>query len=243
MLESYTKTRRNRMSDSMKYATDKETLEEIVNVFDPFFKRVLKLTRIRRYALWNVIHDDDVGVHTYKMASIAMIMADYYNKDKDESKKVNIEILLRKALLHDLEESENGDIPFPLKNSSKDAKEFFNKVEEETIYNKMFLHMTEYRKYAAECKEGLEGVFITIADMFDIILFTMAEMSIGNETMKPLFLRACDFVNDVSIKFEKQFDIELSFIRVLLRVMHAKVMMEQHLIDIVVDGEEKVNGL
>jgi len=152
------------------------------------------LSCLKRYALWEHLKEMNVAEHSFRVAVIAMTIADIYNSD-DNDDKVNIETVLRMGLLHDFEESHNGDIPYPVKRSSDEAKEFFHKMEKDTIETKILKLNPGYKKYVGkDSVVDIERIIVDLADMFDIVLYTAREMRLGNTSVRSLMDRVVQYV-------------------------------------------------
>jgi len=67
---------------------------------------------VERFSVYKCHFREDVAQHSYLTALYAMIMADL---ERRNGTSVDVERLLRMALLHDAEESRTGDIHHPFK--------------------------------------------------------------------------------------------------------------------------------
>jgi 5'-deoxynucleotidase len=152
---------------------------------------------INRYALWHRIKDMNVAEHSFRVAVLAMCIADIHRRDYP-STIVDTEWLLRKALLHDTPEVKEGDIPYSVKHRDGDTEEFFGNLERRLASAEILKENEQYRKYVLGSKDGEEGRIITIADMLDIVLYTQREVMLGNLKMAPLMYKAADYLREMT---------------------------------------------
>ena len=71
---------------------------------------------VERFSVYKCHFREDVAQHSYLTALYAMILADL---ERQRGREVDVEKLLRMALLHDAEESTTGDIHHPFKHQDE----------------------------------------------------------------------------------------------------------------------------
>ena len=156
-------------------------------------RRLRHLNRCNNFAR-NV--GEDVAQHSYFVSLLSMMIGDELNLNDDfveNHRDVNVELIMRKALLHDTEEAITSDVPYNVKNHSSAFKSKLNSVLTEiskAYYEGASDSLLEYHKIGADCKEGLEGQVVDIADMLELALYCFEEVNTGNAFMKGLMDRA-----------------------------------------------------
>ena len=71
-----------------------------------FFERLKTMSSIQRFGTLPMIQSESVAAHSFNVAIFSLLIADY-----DETLQLDRELLLRKALFHDFEETVLSDIP------------------------------------------------------------------------------------------------------------------------------------
>jgi len=92
------------------------------NTVLPFLDRLQKLRWIDRCSNTSHIKEYSVAQHSFYVALYGMAFS-YIENERLECEYYEIELVLQKALAHDLEESLTGDILFPLHNDYPEFKE------------------------------------------------------------------------------------------------------------------------
>jgi len=154
-----------------------------------FFERLKTMSSIKRFGTLPMIEIESVASHSYNVAIMALMIADY-----DDELVVNREALLRKALFHDFEETILSDIPHPIKHRFKGGKlgKLLKEIVPELIENEIFKELPEklkqqYVRAALSAKEDLEGQIVAAADAMDIIMTALREMKLGNQYFDRIF--------------------------------------------------------
>ena len=199
--------------------TDRENVFAIKEMF--FYAD--RLSNIHRYPMWDRIREMNVAEHSMRVTMLAMMMADFYNKDAKKKDKVNVELLMRKALLHDFEEALTGDIAHPIKHHSEEAEQFFGDLTDDMLVNKMFVYADKaYMTYVSESKAGKEGQIIAIADMAEILFYTYREVRLGNDVIYILLSRCRDYLIKMTKDTEFTYIVDLSTHIINLASQHVK---------------------
>lgn len=159
---------------------------------------VYKLSNVTRFVGKRMDMNYNVAEHSYRVAQIAMIICDDYNSRSD--KKIDTLEVLKKALLHDLEESLLGDIPTPLKKIGNLREELrkAGKIALETeILDKELVNRDEYLKLWIEDKDNETGEVIVLADTLDILITSHKEFERGNTPFKKIKDRSIDKLEEL----------------------------------------------
>ena len=80
--------------------------------FNKIYDHINKLSNVYRFAGKRVDSQYNVAEHSYRVAVLAMLVVDQYNKEN--SIQIDKAEVLSKALLHDIEEAVFNDIPAPI---------------------------------------------------------------------------------------------------------------------------------
>ena len=209
------------------------------------FMNYRRLKEIKRQNNFPIIHKVDVAQHSYYVAMMAMIMADEYNTWVEEQNAiaydelsdnvyllVKTEIVIRKAMLHDLEESFTSDIPWNIKHASTEFNKAINEVIDQKVRNahKGCYTMDMYREICSKCKDGLEGRFVEFADTLELGLHCWEEMASGNRFLKPMLEKCLNLIEsyqDYAILREAS-----PFFDSLCELLHSRTEVAEELIDI-----------
>lgn len=175
-----------------------------------FFERLKTMSSIKRFGTLPMIEIESVASHSYNVAIMALMIADY-----EEDLQVNREALLRKALFHDFEETILSDIPHPIKHRFKGGKlgQLLKEIVPELIENEIFKELPEklkrqYVRAALSAKEDVEGQIVAAADAMDIIMTSLRELKLGNQY------------------FDRIFDVGLGMLKKYERFKFAKLFTE-----------------
>jgi 5'-deoxynucleotidase YfbR-like HD superfamily hydrolase len=154
-----------------------------------FFERLKTMSSIKRFGTLPMIENESVASHSYNVAIMALMVADY-----DPDLDVDREALLRKALFHDFEETILSDIPHPIKHRFQGGKlgKLLKEIVPELIENEIFKELPErlkriYVRSALGAKDDLEGEIVAAADAMDIIMTSLRELKLGNRYFENIF--------------------------------------------------------
>lgn len=164
------------------------------------------MANVQRFAGSNLDAEYSIGEHSYRVAMISMAICDDYNKKNKN--KINMEEVLKKSLIHDMEETITGDLPSPVKK--------LGNLREELRNAGSFLMETEIIKDSPSPKEYLElwerdkddesGEVIKIADKLEGMIASYYEIKRGNHYLKESFLSHLDwFISTEGERLLKKF--------------------------------------
>lgn len=190
--------------------------ESSIKILD-FLKRTQVLCYIERCSNTPHIRSYSVAQHSYYIALYAMLFADLENEriHRDEEKiygrrnkadYYNISELIKKALLHDLEESITGDILYPVHNNNVNFKKTLDQVRKKCVDEEVFKELPKnvrkyYIKLWTTSKDFTqEGVLVACMDKFEILMFAIHELDMGNLAFRKMYTNAISII-------EKDFDI------------------------------------
>ncbi len=141
-----------------------------------------RLSNIERFNTRPRIQKESVATHSYFVSLYASLLADYAIK---QGQTVDVAKAIKKALLHDIEESVAGDVKKPIKALMLDA---YNKIADISVKT-ILEHLPdevkdEYLDLALHTPETGEGDFesliVSIADDISGVVYSKEEMNMGN---------------------------------------------------------------
>jgi putative hydrolase of HD superfamily len=141
---------------------------------------------IGRFSVYKCHLREDVAQHSYFTALYAMILADL---EQTAGTKVNVERLLRMALLHDAEEALTGDVHHPFKHQdemfTKNLDQHAMKWFENLMGGLPRNISQEYIKLRNDWKSnGVESKIVRAADKIEALLWAYEEYLLGNENVR-----------------------------------------------------------
>ena len=111
------------------------------------------------------------------------------------------------ALIHDLEECVTGDLLYPFKHGvgvskvmRKSLTDAISMVVETHVSEELFKELPEtiknsYVRLWRQSKiNGLEGLLVEAMDKFEILIFALEEMDMGNMQMRPIYITAMEIL-------------------------------------------------
>jgi 5'-deoxynucleotidase YfbR-like HD superfamily hydrolase len=135
------------------------------------FKLQSKLTNVKRYSTSFSIHPENTLEHTGSVAIICLALATEFN-DRYPENALDIGVLLTKALLHDIEEAETGDIIRKIKYYNDGITDKIKECEADAA-EKLILSLDSYGSanlYNSwkQSKDGVEGLVVKVADLIAV---------------------------------------------------------------------------
>lgn len=175
---------------------------ETLTSFLELINKVRGLQRLSRWQLKTTMIPQNLAEHTCNVILISMIISDFL---RSLGLFVNVEKVLRKAALHDLDEVAVGfDVPTPIKYDEEKTREFVNKLGFK-YYSEMIKELPENIRveYLAAKQEGesLEDGIVQVADKLDALIYALEQVKFGNYYFN-------DVVED-KVKFLKQIKPEI----------------------------------
>ncbi len=162
-----------------------------------FIKRSMLLSSIDRCSNTPHLKPYPVAVHSYYLALFAMMFADMENKRLEKydtrGRYYDTSEVVKRALLHDLEESETGDFLFPIHNMSPELRRILEKVRRYCVDNIVFKELPSgvrdhyIRLWKNSKDETIEGRLIAAMDKFEILIFAIRELDMGNTLFRDMY--------------------------------------------------------
>lgn len=151
------------------------------------FSVLAGLEGVQRFSMTRLAVPESVLSHTGMVALTCLLIAEELTFVEEN---IDMEVLLRNALVHDIEEIYTGDVPRPLKYESGDElANAFHLVKDKAVTRVMKRlglssiadqSLTDAHKYAKSL-QSKEGVIVAIADMLAVAFKTYDEVLVrGN---------------------------------------------------------------
>lgn len=156
---------------------------------------------VGRFSVYKCHFREDVAQHSYFTAVYAMILADL---ERRRGAKVDVERLLRMALLHDAEEARTGDIHHPFKHQDARFAEALDDRALEWFENLMgglpeeLAHEYVRLRRASRDTAATEAGILKAADKIEALLWAYEEYLLGNE-----HVRRARIVEDILSKLDQ----------------------------------------
>jgi len=179
---------------------------------------------VERFSVYKCHFREDVAQHSYLTALYAMILADL---ERRRGKRVDVEKLLRMALLHDAEESRTGDIHHPFKHQDP---AFTKTIDDRALqwFNDLMLALPESLAHTyigvrkAEQASTTEAILVRAADKMEALLWAYEEYLLGNEQV-----RDAKIVEDILSKLDR---IQLASVKAIVAETRKKLKAHHSLI-------------
>ena len=176
-----------------------------------FFDRVQKLREIDRCSNTPHIKPYSVAQHSFYVTLYALVFAHIENERITTERRgaddhyYNVELVLQKALVHDLEESETGDILFPLHSENPEFKDKLDFIRNKCVEDKVFKELPELTKellirlWKTSKDNSTEGNLVACMDKFEILMYAVSEVQLGNNSFHEIYRNA---IHIITTKFK-----------------------------------------
>lgn len=154
-----------------------------------FLERLKTMSSIQRFGTLPMIQGENVASHSFNVAILALLTADY-----EENPAIDVEKVLRQALLHDFEETVLSDIPHPIKHRFQGGKlgKVLKDIVPDLVRDEIFKELPQplrerCARAALAAKDGIEGRIVGAADAMDILITALRELKMGNRYFQAIF--------------------------------------------------------
>jgi len=193
-----------------------------------FLKEILygetrRMCRVVRYNSSPILRAENVAEHSWYVSFMAMRIF-YFVQKKDPSIKLDLAILLQKALVHDMDEMLTSDIPRPFKYYNEAIRKMINDTGKEifSLYADKEDYPTQIVNSVFECKDGLEGEIVGICDLLTVLSYVVEETEMGNKKLIHKALELGDYIES----FVPKMKIECLKSVVKLAAFHAATLLK-----------------
>ncbi len=128
-------------------------------------------------------HPETIAEHSYRMTLLAMVLSDMLN---EQGLAIDVTRVMRMALLHDVAESQIGDIPYPAMRYIPDAvKEVAEREAMEDMTNPFGNIGGFYVEIWEEYERGqtLESQIVKVADKLELLIQTFEYEKVGFQSL------------------------------------------------------------
>jgi 5'-deoxynucleotidase YfbR-like HD superfamily hydrolase len=186
-----------------------------------FLLAIRSLMTVGRFSVYKCHFREDVAQHSYYTALYAMVLADL---EKQKGTQVDVERLLRMALLHDAEEARTGDIHHPFKHQDaafaervdNRALEWFENLMG-SLPSSLASDYIRLRRLTGEANLT-ETSLVKAADKIEALLWAYEEYLLGN-----VHVRKALIVEDILSKLDQ---IQLASVKTLVSEIRKRIELE-----------------
>ena len=177
-----------------------------------FLDRVQKLRWIERCSNTQHIKPYSVAQHSFYISLYGLIFACLENERKEDV-FYDLGLVVQKGIVHDLEECETGDILFPIHNDYPEFKEKLDFIRRKCIDNEVFKELpfvsrTRLQYLWQSAKDNSpEGKMIACMDKFEILMYAIGELDIGNMSMIPIYTTAIKIIKEQFPQIKSVMDV------------------------------------
>lgn len=147
---------------------------------------IARLRYIRRFSTCRTVGTETVAEHTAYVVLYCLFISEWCGS-QPEGKFIDVSKLLRRAALHDIEESRSGDFPRSFKYSTKELKEAVDKaaaLEAEKVLEGITDDPETVADFLEEWRSAkddtVEGCILEFADFLSALAFVVEEKKVGN---------------------------------------------------------------
>lgn len=144
-----------------------------------------RMSHVNRYSSIPVHRPENVAEHSWWVTMIAYLIADDLFL---QGVNIKMELVLSKALVHDLSECVSGDIIRSYKYSSPEVRKTLgdaDRINMQGITSKMgSVGPSVYHDWARAKADGLEGDIVAFADMVGVVIYCREEYLMGNRQIE-----------------------------------------------------------
>jgi 5'-deoxynucleotidase YfbR-like HD superfamily hydrolase len=183
-----------------------------------FLLAIRSLMTVGRFSVYKCHFREDVAQHSYYTAVYAMILADL---ERGKGTKVDVEKLLRMALLHDAEEARTGDIHHPFKHQDAPFAETLDNRALEWFENLLgglpenLAHDYIRLRRASREVSANEASILKASDKIEALLWAYEEYLLGN-----VHVRRALIVEDILSKLDL---IQLATVKALVSEIRKRI--------------------
>ncbi|MFY0516632.1 YfbR-like 5'-deoxynucleotidase [Lysinibacillus sp. UGB7] len=150
-----------------------------------YLLKIRSLMELRRYQNVFLHKRRSVAEHSWSVAKISQMIA--LREIHENGTKLDMGVLLQKALCHDELEMFTGDFPSHTKRRTESMTHAVNELES-IVYLEDYLPMIDdklvekFEGYVLDAKDGsVEGKILAAADLIDTIFEALDEVKLGNK--------------------------------------------------------------
>lgn len=182
-----------------------------------------RLQNIVRYSNSHKIQDESVAEHSFSTALYCLVIG---QELRNGGLEIDVELAVKRALIHDIEESHSGDFIRTFKHSDpelakaieKAAKSFAKKLFTEMASGPVAQNLLGMWENAKD--RSLEGMLVEFADFLSVVSYVLREVSMGNRN---LLMENAETLGTYANKFN---DARFDFVRAQVREAQTMLFKE-----------------
>ena len=173
---------------------------------------------VGRFSVYKCHFREDVAQHSFFTALYAMVLADL---EREKGTVIDMERLLRMALLHDAEEARTGDIHHPFKHQDASFAETLDNRALEWFEHLMgglpenLAHRYVQLRRASKVTSAVEASILKASDKIEALLWAYEEYLLGN-----VHVRRALIVEDILSKLDP---IQLTSVKGLVTEIRKRI--------------------
>lgn len=163
----------------------------VINIREILLGRPTRLRYVVRFSICPRVHDESVAEHSFYTAYIAMMIAVDIHRghlaNGDSRGRVDIGLVVSRALMHDMDESYSGDFIRMFKHSSPEVKNAIDSASEG--FMKKFTHTVAngaewvFNLWKEAKDTSIEGLIVSLSDFLSVVSYVVQEINAGNHNM------------------------------------------------------------
>jgi 5'-deoxynucleotidase YfbR-like HD superfamily hydrolase len=167
----------------------------VLNVRELLIGRARHLSYVTRFAGTPVLRPENVAEHSYMTAQYAFMIARHC--EELGSRKVNMEKLLIRALVHDMDEAVMVDLPRPIKYADEELRKRWNALCHRVIQElQTALGIPFFAAWLEAKDETLEGEILRLADFMSVTAYVIEEIRRGNSFMQEVLKGNIEYLSE-----------------------------------------------
>lgn len=166
---------------------------------------IRRLNHIKRCSLFPVLHPTSVAEHSFNVSVLTLFLIEEMRNKGMEIDELKV---LRKALLHDVNEVITGDVTFYVKKHGETNTHINSFIksslngEQNDVHDAGFF--PEWLKFEilSECDGSLEYYIVKMADLTELAYYCVDEINLGNNHLRAMLANAINEMlklNDVVV--------------------------------------------
>ena len=171
----------------------------------------IRLRYIKCFSICPRVHEESVAEHSFYVAFIAMMLAEVLKKS---GHKINVGLLLSRALIHDLDEVFSGDFIRMFKHHNEPVKIAIEATSRAMMegFVKDYPAGAQLMEYWQTSKaQDIEGYILAYADYLSVLSYIWQEINAGNHAMLNQVDEMAKFsntFNDTKYDMLKEYHVE-----------------------------------
>lgn len=153
-----------------------------MSLFQFMNNNVRSLANTSRWTTFPTVHEESVAEHTLEVTMLSWIFA-------EQTQGADPNVAIKRALLHDIEETGTGDIPRWAKRESEELEEALGDAEDAIVRRSLSelededLEGLFYELWSESKSDDIEGDIVSAADIICAVYGVYKEMSLGNDSL------------------------------------------------------------